>query len=691
MLENLCIGIDVGGTFTDAVLTGAGEVIRAKALTTHGDPGRGVIAACELVAERLGVALDDLLPNVKRFGLGTTVVTNQIASRAGRRIGLITTAGFENIVPFSKLHWGSENGWLVTPPQIISRDRIIGVAERIDRRGEVITPLDETAVLAAATTLVESREVEALAVSFIWSVRNDSHEARAVRLIRERYPDLPVSSAVSLLPVVREYERTMFCLLNSYTSGALAGIDWLSEELARRGLSAPLLLIHSGGGATSVEEARQVPVSLAESGPAAGVGAAAMLAASCGVSEAITCDMGGTTFDFSVLSRGEPARRVRGDLMGIWTALRSVDVDSIGAGGGSIATINAFGALQVGPRSAGSMPGPACYGRGGTEATVTDALLVLGLLDEDTFLGGTMRLDREAAVGACAKLGEKLGLEPEAVALGIREVALAGMIAAVRGRLAKLGIDPRGKSIVSYGGCGSLFTPEIAAAIGASEVLISRNASVLSATGAATLDVRRERPRSVNATMPVDTGVLVNLLTELMTEIDGDLERDGIPVDEREYQLEGELRFNRQKWELAIPFRSLKIDDTVVAQLEADFREEYISRFGSGSLMPGARPDLSTVRAIGIGRTTKAAVATSRESVERSLGRSSTANGSRNILVDEARGRQPVKVVSYDQVGRREQLCGPALIDGGDTTVFVPSTCTAQLHDNGTLIISVNG
>jgi len=322
---------------------------------------------------------------------------------------------------------------------------------------------------------------------------------------------------------------------------------------------------------------------------------------------------------------------------------------------------------------------------------VTDALLVLGLLDEDTFLGGTMRLDREAAVGACAKLGEKLGLEPEAVALGIREVALAGMIAAVRGRLAKLGIDPRGKSIVSYGGCGSLFTPEIAAAIGASEVLISRNASVLSATGAATLDVRRERPRSVNATMPVDTGVLVNLLTELMTEIDGDLERDGIPVDEREYQLEGELRFNRQKWELAIPFRSLKIDDTVVAQLEADFREEYISRFGSGSLMPGARPDLSTVRAIGIGRTTKAAVATSRESVERSLGRSSAANGSRNILVDEARGRQPVKVVSYDQVGRREQLCGPALIDGGDTTVFVPSTCTAQLHDNGTLIISVNG
>jgi len=284
MLENLCIGIDVGGTFTDAVLTGAGEVIRAKALTTHGDPGRGVIAACELVAERLGVALDDLLPNVKRFGLGTTVVTNQIASRAGRRIGLITTAGFENIVPFSKLHWGSENGWLVSPPQIISRDRIIGVAERIDRRGEVITPLDETAVLAAATTLVESREVEALAVSFIWSVRNDSHEARAVRLIRERYPDLPVSSAVSLLPVVREYERTMFCLLNSYTSGALAGIDWLSEELARRGLSAPLLLIHSGGGATSVEEARQVPVSLAESGPAAGVGAAAMLAASCGVS-----------------------------------------------------------------------------------------------------------------------------------------------------------------------------------------------------------------------------------------------------------------------------------------------------------------------------------------------------------------------------------------------------------------------
>jgi len=688
MFEDLCIGIDVGGTFTDAVVTGAGEVVRAKSLTTHGDPGRGVIAACELAAERLGVTLDDVLPRVKRFGLGTTVVTNLIASRAGRRIGLITTAGFEDLVPFSKLHWRSEDGWLVRAPQIIERDRIVGVSERIDRRGVVITPLQEADVVSAATRLVEDRGVEALAVSFVWSVRNMAHEQLAVRAIQQRYPELPVSSAADLLPVVREYERTMFCLLNSYTSGALAGVEWLASELARRGLSVPLLLIHSGGGATSLEEAQHVPVSLAESGPAAGVGAAASLATSCGVSEAITCDMGGTTFDFSVLSRGEPARRVRGDLMGIWTALRSVDVDSIGAGGGSIASVNAFGALQVGPRSAGSSPGPACYGRGGTDATVTDALLVLGFLDEATFLGGAMALDRNAAVAACARLGEQLGLSAESVALGIREVALAGMIAAVRGRLAKLGIDPRGKSIVSYGGCGSLFTPEIAAAIGASNVLVSRNASVLSATGAATLDVRRERPRSVNATMPVDRGMLAKILDELRMEVDRDLERDGIPRDEREFHIEGELRFNRQKWELAIPFRSLNVDDDVLAQLEQDFRQEYIARFGSGSLMPGARPDLSTVRVIGIGRTAKADIAASTGSAE--LRRSGpAAKGSRMVMVDQGRGMESVKVVGFDQLARNETLAGPILVDGGDTTIWVPANSAAQLHENGTLIVTV--
>ena len=230
MSRNLCIGIDVGGTFTDAVVTGTGEVVRAKSLTTHGDPGRGVIAACELAAERLGVTLDDVLPRVKRFGLGTTVVTNLIASRAGRRIGLITTAGFEDLVPFSKLHWRSEDGWLVRAPQIIERDRIVGVSERIDRRGVVITPLQEADVVSAATRLVEDRGVEALAVSFVWSVRNMAHEQLAVRAIQQRYPELPVSSAADLLPVVREYERTMFCLLNSYTSGALARVEWLASE-----------------------------------------------------------------------------------------------------------------------------------------------------------------------------------------------------------------------------------------------------------------------------------------------------------------------------------------------------------------------------------------------------------------------------------------------------------------------------
>ena len=329
-----CIGVDVGGTFTDAVLTDGIGVWRAKSPTTPGNIGEGVLEAVELAARRAGAELDRVLPSVGRFGLGTTAVTNVLVSRAGRRVGLITTKGFEELVPFArgrKVH--DEDGWLTTPPEIVSRHRIIGVSERVDRDGLVVKALDAEELVRAAEYLIEVQQADALALSFLWSFRNPVHEEHALAVINERFPAVPVVSGAALHPAVREYERTTFALLNAYVTGAFAGIEQLSAQLEQRGLTVPLLLVHSAGGSISVNEARRVPVGLAESGPAAGVAASAQLANAEGIPDVITCDMGGTSFDVSVIAGGEPIRRTRGELMGVWTALSLVDVESIGAGG----------------------------------------------------------------------------------------------------------------------------------------------------------------------------------------------------------------------------------------------------------------------------------------------------------------------------------------------------------------------
>ena len=360
-----------------------------------------------------------------------------------------------------------------------------------------MVPLDLEQVRSGVTHLVEEEGIEALAVSFLWSFANRSHEERAVAAALALYPDLPVVSGAELHPAIREYERTTFAVLNAYVSGAFAGIEELEAELQQRGLKTPLLLVHSGGGSITVGEARRRPLGLAMSGPAAGVAAAVALSQATVAPHLITADMGGTSFDVSIIDDGAPARRTRGEMMGVWTALSLVDVESIGAGGGSLGWVDARGMLRVGPRSAGATPGPACYQRGGTQATVTDALVVLGYIDPTRFLGGDFALDAGAAFAACERLGAQFDLEPEETAWGIRQLALTGMIKAVRGRLASLGLDPRLYAILSYGGGGSLFTPEIARAIGTPRVLIPELASVLSAFGAATTDVRRERLRSV--------------------------------------------------------------------------------------------------------------------------------------------------------------------------------------------------
>ena len=684
------IGVDVGGTFTDAVLTDGVGVWTAKSPTTPDDVGMGVMRAVALAAGRAGVELQTLLPAIGRFGLGTTAVTNVLASRSGRRVGLITTAGFEELVPFARnRRINDEDGWLTPPAEIVSRRHIVGVRERVDRDGQVIVPLQAADVVAAAERLVDGEGVEALAVSFLWSFRNPVHEQQAVAALAERFPALPVTSGAALHPAVREFERTTFALLNAYVSGAFAGIDRLGTELERLGLTVPLLLVHSAGGSITVAEARRVPIGLAESGPAAGVAASAALATASGMADVVTCDMGGTSFDVSVIAGGHPVRRTRGELMGVWTALALVDVESIGAGGGSIGWVDARGLLRVGPRSAGAAPGPACYGRGGAEPTVTDALLVLGYLDPDRFLGGDMALDVAAAVDACARLGTGLGMDADETAWGIRQVAIAGMTKAVRSRLAARGLDPRDQVILSYGGCGGLFTPDIAAAVGSRTVLLPGLASVLSAFGAATTDVRRERLRAVLEPMPADPHLVEKVCAELRGEVDADLAADGIADDDRTVGFEADLRFKRQVWELSIPIASTGLEGGGLESLLERFKDEYGRRYGRGSIVLGAPVELVSLRAVGEGRTVRASLEAGHpDRVEEDT--AAQAAGQRSVRLDrDGEGTHPVDVYDAARLLPGHVLRGPALIDGTDTTIWVPRGATVRLGPHGTFTMEL--
>jgi N-methylhydantoinase A len=375
--------------------------------------------------------------------------------------------------------------------------------------------------------------------------------------------------------------------------------------------------------------------------------------------------------------------------MGMWTALRQVDVESIGAGGGSIGWIDARGLLRVGPQSAGSIPGPACYGRGGTRATVTDALVVLGYIDPDRFLGGDFKLDAAAARTACAALGEQLGMDVETTAWGIRRLALAGMVKATRGRTGMLGLDLREQSFISFGGSGSLFTPDLALAVGAKKVLVPELASVLSAFGAATTDIRRERIHSMVALFPVDPAVVASVSADLSRSVLDDLAADGVSAADRSVYFEADLRFSKQISEIAMPLPAGGFNADAVDALLAAFRSEYARRYGHGALALGAPIELATIRAVGIGRTTQAVLSPTNEDVV-APGTSAPIARRRSVRLERgAAGREDIAVFDGDRLRPGHALRGPALIDARDTTIWVPAGATATVNRQGTLLMEM--
>jgi N-methylhydantoinase A len=492
------IGIDVGGTFTDLVaVDDRGRVMIAKAATTPADQSLGVLDGLERLAEALGVDRRALLAETTRIVHGTTVATNALLERKGARVGLLTTEGHRDVLEMREGLKDERYDLRQPPPEpLVPRDRRFGVRERIRADGRIETPLDE-ASLAAAIAELERSEVEAVAVCYLHAWRDPRHEERTAEVVRAALPGVYVSPSFAALPQIKEYERVCTTVVNAYVGPALERyLTRLATRLEEAGFAGPVLIVQSHGGLATIADSIRLAAGAVLSGPAGGVAGSRHAARLLEQPDLILLDMGGTSTDLSLIVDG--AAQVASDrrLAGQRVALQALDIVSIGAGGGSIARVDAGGVLHVGPESAGAEPGPACYGRGGVEPTVTDASLVLGLLDPGNFLGGRARLDPGAAAAAIDRVAEALGVDRMSAAEGVHRVINAHMAEGIRLVSVRRGVDPRGFAILAFGGAAGLHVSAIARQLGLARVVVPRLAAVLSAWGMLTSDLRYEVART---------------------------------------------------------------------------------------------------------------------------------------------------------------------------------------------------
>ena len=522
------IAFDIGGTFTDLVLIdeGSGEIRLHKLLTTPSDPAEASLRGIDELSRTAEIAPSDLDLAVH----GTTLVTNAIIERKGARVGLITTKGFRDAIEIGReQRYDIDDLFITFPDPLVPRRRRLEIAERISRDGDVLRPASSEELAEAVRQLVDAG-VESLVVCFLHSYRNDAHEREALSAIRRAAPDLPVSLSADVAPEIREYERVVTTAANAYVQPLIERyLGHLEAELASRGFPGRLYLMQSNGGTASVEAAKRLPITLLESGPAGGAMYAAHVGSLIGTSDLLAFDMGGTTAKACLIQNGRPdiapeleAGRVHRFKRGSGLPIKApvIDMIEIGAGGGSIARVNALGLLQVGPDSAGADPGPACYGRGGIDATVTDANLVLGYLDPDYFLGGRMRLDEAASQDAIRRLGQRLDLDPTRAAAGVHRVVNENMAAAARIHIVEKGRDPRNFSLVAFGGAAPAHACSVARLLGAPEVIIPQAAGAASALGFLVSPLAFDLVRSL-------PGDLATLEVVAMTEVLDSLESEG--------------------------------------------------------------------------------------------------------------------------------------------------------------------
>src|SRR3954470_5720293 len=585
------VGLDIGGTFTDFVLYD-GERQRIalyKCLTTPRDPSIAAPGGLEALARASRIGLADIGEVVH----GTTLVTNAIIERRGARLGLLTTKGFRDALEMgTEQRYDIYDLFLSFPEPLVPRRYRLEIGERLDRDGRVVAPLDPDEVRAAVKQLVDDG-IEAIAVCFLHSYANPAHERSVRELIEREFASLSVSLSSEVVAELREYPRAVTTCANAYVQPLMDRyLANLESELASRGFRGTLRLMHSAGGLVAPAAARKFPIRLLESGPAGGGLATALFGKLAGQDSVISFDMGGTTAKACLVEGGRievasmmEAARVHRFKRGSGLPIKApvIDMIEIGAGGGSVAAVDEIGLLRVGPHSAGADPGPACYGRGGNEATVTDANLVLGFYDPTFFLGGRMTLDRKAAMTAVGKLGDQIGLSAVEAAYGIHKVVTESMAAAARIHLVERGKDPRAYAMVGFGGAGPAHAAGVARVLGIREVIIPPASGAASCLGFLVAPLTFERVRSypVRVAPGLDAAAINAILAELETEGRALLAEAGITGAQVIVERTADMRLVGQMHEINVPLPPGAIGDASLDAIRTAFAAVYTKRYTS--------------------------------------------------------------------------------------------------------------
>ena len=679
--RQLLVGVDIGGTFTDCVvLDRTGRITATKAPSTPDDFAKGMLAALELAAERLGLSFGVFCGSVAVLTHGTTVGTNALLQRKGARVGLITTRGHEDAIHIMRgsrgvtardirkvVHFPESR----KPDPIVPKRFIQGVSERVDCFGEVVVPLNESEAEAAIRSLVD-QGVEAIGVCFLWSFKYPRHELRVKEMIRELAPRVFVSCSVDLAPKWGEYERITATALNAYIGPVMASyLGNLDRRLKASGYAQPLQITQCAGGSISVDKAMESPLLTLDSGPVSGVTGTQYLGRLMDCPNIITTDMGGTSFDVGIIFGGEPAYSFVSNVAQYEYFLPKVDIHAIGSGGGSLARVDRGSrTVQVGPESAGADPGPACYGKGGTTATVTDADVVLGTINPDNFLGGRIRLDREKAVSAVQSIADALGLSLMEAASGIARIAEFKMSDIIRKMTVEKGFDPRDFVLFAFGGAGPAHAGVFACELGVLKVIVPQKeiASSWCAFGAASADILHVYEQVDIQASPFDADRLNRALDALEGKADAQMEHDGIAPARRRFHFSLDMRHRGQINEVSVPLPEKRLKETFEAALRKRFSARYEQLYGRGSSYGEARIEIVTLRV-------RASAATRRPKLAKSAKRQRipgrAAAGRRSIYWSDLKRPVPTSIYDGALLVPGNRLAGPAVVETTDTTVVV--------------------
>jgi N-methylhydantoinase A len=681
-LSKLIIGVDVGGTFTDLVaIDASGHTTFAKSPSTPHDQSVGVMAGLEELARRLGLSRAEMLAQTQRLVHGTTVATNALLERKGAKVALLTTEGHRDVLEMREGLKPNRYDLRSPPPEpLVPRELRFGVRERLRPSGEVTTPLDENS-LSEAIAAIRDAGVTSVAICFLHSYRNPAHEIAAAERIARELPDVSVSRSSDVLPQIKEYERVSTTVVNAYVGPIVRRyLTRLESCLREAGLAGSLFIILSHGGMAPVEEAARLAAATVLSGPAGGMAGCRRCGEMLGLPDLVAFDMGGTSTDISLITDGAMLLSADGSLAGQRIALRSLDIASIAAGGGSIAAVDAGGIFRVGPESAGAVPGPACYGQGGEAPAVTDANVILGYLDARAFMGGRRPLDTAAAEAAVDRVAASLHIDRTQAATGIFRLVNMKMADGIRLMTLRRGVDPRRFALLSFGGAAGLHAAEVARELDIGRVLVPTTASVLSAWGMLTSDLRYEVSRTHFETGARTTAAEVR-------EIFSDLERrtverlkdwfDGPIAIERS----AEMRYGEQIFEIDVPLSDIDLNsERLIAEIEDRFHQRHEELYTYASR--GQEVVFVNARVAAVGKVSAGKV---REKQAGSAGPSAP-RATRQAYLG---GWREVRVYALDDLQPGETLQGPAIIEAETTTVVINEGDSLTVNGLGWLDIRV--